>query len=218
MERGIVNRAPKGPQKDAMCDFRQQNNQLEQMGTTMVTVTRHHGNTARGGPWEGVDFQRLQWLQTQRGHRKVGRYLADAQNRRNVKMPLRHLWVRDFNRHHPLWDEEKNTYLFTKNALEATQPLVDLLNQYDMDTALPKDTHRLIASSTKNHSGVDNLFCSAMLIDRFIGCDTQPGQRPISVPTPLELKVEEGEVRKRREWKGTAQGERSESWQEERTT
>ena len=29
------------------------------------------------------------------------------------------IWLGDFNRHHPLWDKERNIHLFTKLALEA---------------------------------------------------------------------------------------------------
>lgn len=42
------------------------------------------------------------------------------------------IWLGDFNRHHPLWDEERNAHLFTRRALEAAQPLLDLIDRHDM--------------------------------------------------------------------------------------
>ena len=42
------------------------------------------------------------------------------------------IWLGNFNRHHPMWDEERNAHLFTKAALEAVQPLLDMLSDHDM--------------------------------------------------------------------------------------
>jgi hypothetical protein len=39
--------------------------------------------------------------------------------RQGVRTPIRYLWMGDFNRHSPLWDEERNHHLFTAGALEA---------------------------------------------------------------------------------------------------
>ena len=49
------------------------------------------------------------------------------------------IWVGDFNRHHPLWDKERNAHLFTKNTLEVTQPLLDMISEFDLRMVLPKD-------------------------------------------------------------------------------
>ena len=84
------------------------------------------------------------------------------------------IWLGDFNRHHPIWDEERNMHLFTKTALEAAQPLLDMISNYDMFMALAKDIPMLEACTTKNYTRVDNIFCSAELHDRFTLCDTYP--------------------------------------------
>lgn len=42
------------------------------------------------------------------------------------------IWLGDFNRHHPVWDEERNTHLFTKVALEAAQPLLNMISKHNM--------------------------------------------------------------------------------------
>ena len=88
------------------------------------------------------------------------------------------IWLGDFNRHHPIWDEERNAHLFTRRALEAAQPLLDLIGRHDMHMVLPKDIPTLEACATKNFTRVDNIFCSAELVDTFLSCDTFPQWRP----------------------------------------
>ena len=105
------------------------------------------------------------------------------------------IWLGDFNRHHPIWDEERNAHLFTRTALEAAQPLLDLIGRHDMRMALPKDIPTLEACATKNFTRVDNIFCSADLLDTFISCNTYPQLRPqktdhMPVISVLELEPE----------------------------
>jgi Endonuclease-reverse transcriptase len=88
------------------------------------------------------------------------------------------LWLGDFNRHHPLWDEERNTHLFTAANLDAAQPLLNLLAAHNMKMALPKNIPMLEAMNTKNYTRPDNVFCSADLLDSFTRCDTDPESRP----------------------------------------
>ena len=53
-----------------------------------------------------------------------------AEVRTNMREKI--IWLGDLNRHHPLWDEERNAHLFTKAALEAAQPLIDMISIHDM--------------------------------------------------------------------------------------
>ena len=46
------------------------------------------------------------------------------------------LWLGDFNRHHPLWEEETNHHLYESE--EYISPFIDLLYKHDMVLALPK--------------------------------------------------------------------------------
>ena len=89
-----------------------------------------------------------------------------------------YIWMGDFNRHHPIWDEERNAHLFTRRALEATQPLLDIIGRFDMHMVLPKDIPTLEACATKNFTRVDNVFCSIELVDLFVSCNTFPHWRP----------------------------------------
>jgi hypothetical protein len=41
--------------------------------------------------------------------------ITDTQSRKEMTLMI---WARDFNRHHPLWDDDKNTHLFTIRSAE----------------------------------------------------------------------------------------------------
>ncbi|KAJ8589707.1 hypothetical protein M405DRAFT_700139, partial [Rhizopogon salebrosus TDB-379] len=68
------------------------------------------------------------------------------------------IWLGDFNRHHPLWDEDRNTQLFTNQYLDAAQPLLDLIADYGMIMTLPKGLPTLQSTSSKNWTRPDNVF------------------------------------------------------------
>ncbi|KAF8817603.1 hypothetical protein BYT27DRAFT_7074317, partial [Phlegmacium glaucopus] len=46
------------------------------------------------------------------------------------------LWLGDFNRHSPWWEDAKNERLFTRRNLDEAQVLIDVLAEYDMELAL----------------------------------------------------------------------------------
>ena len=55
----------------------------------------------------------------------------------------------DFNRHHPMWDNEKDTQLFTRAYLDQVQELIDLMGNQDMEMALLKGVLTLEHMQTK---------------------------------------------------------------------
>ena len=93
--------------------------------------------------------------------------------------PTYYIWLGDFNHHHPLWDEPQNSHLFTKHNLDLTQPLLNMLNRYNMKMALPASIPMLWAHSTGNHMRVDNICCSKDLLDSVIKCYTDNTRHPI---------------------------------------
>ena len=109
----------------------------------------------------------------------VKNYLREPQAWVCTQLPLSFVWLGDFNWHHFLWDEEQNNHLFTNSALTLTQPLLNMLGQYNMKMVLPKDTPTLKASSTGNYTRVDNVFCSENVLQAIISCDTNPSRRPL---------------------------------------
>ena len=64
-----------------------------------------------------------------------------AQTRNNVTHLL---WVRDFNRHHPYWDNPSDIRLFTNDATEAAEKLIEAVADAGLEIALPRGilTHK----------------------------------------------------------------------------
>ena len=109
----------------------------------------------------------------------ISTYMSANPPSRSRNTPIQYIWLGDFNRHHPLWDEPRNAHLFTKHNLDLTQPLLNLLNRYNMKMALPPGIPTLCAHNTGNRTRVDNLFCSEDLLDTVILCNTDEPTRPI---------------------------------------
>ena len=102
------------------------------------------------------------------------------------------LWCSDFNRHQPLWDEERNHHLFMAAALWAADWLLKKVLAHGMLMILPKGTPTLEAKVTKNWTRLDNMFCSANAEELVVVCDTDPclrgpGADHILILTTLEL-------------------------------
>jgi endonuclease/exonuclease/phosphatase family metal-dependent hydrolase len=100
------------------------------------------------------------------------------------------LWMGDFNRHHPLWEEICNRHLF--NYITA-QPLIDLIADYGMLQLLPIGLPTLQSCSTGNWTRPDNIFGTEQLLDGVITCTTAPelrGPKTDHVPIHLTLALE----------------------------
>jgi ribonuclease HI len=92
--------------------------------------------------------------------------------------PLDHVfWCGDFNRHHPMWDEERNRHLFTAAAIREAELLLELLADHRMVMALPKDIPTLEAMATKNWTRPDNVFCTCHTEETLVSCTTDPRLR-----------------------------------------
>lgn len=130
----------------------------------------------------------------------IAAYLADPQTRVSAGPgPLSYLLVGDFNRHHPMWDEDRNAHLFTPAALALTSPLLDLIARHDLSMALPKDIPTLCASNGGNLTRIDNVFCSASLVNRIVECDTHPEFTPVKadhfpIITIIDVEVDASEL------------------------
>ena len=60
------------------------------------------------------------------------------------------LWTGDFNRHHSLWDYERNSHLFTAVADKAVQIIISLIADYDMAMPLSRGINMLQAWQSSN--------------------------------------------------------------------
>ncbi|KAF5318094.1 hypothetical protein D9619_012016 [Psilocybe cf. subviscida] len=128
----------------------------------------------------------------------VAKYLREPRARHCERLPLSYIWLGDFNRHHPSWDEERNHHMFTESALALAQPLLDMTGIHNMHMALPKDIPTLRASNGGNLTRVDNVFCSEDLLTRIIECDAHPHLQPVKadhfpIITIMDIEVDEVE-------------------------
>src|SRR5277367_4695628 len=87
------------------------------------------------------------------------------------------LLLGDFNRHHPMWDEERNNHLFTNANLDAAEELIELVADNRLEMALPKDIPTL-TNSAGNMTRPDNVFISQNVKQWIVKCDTSPEDRP----------------------------------------
>jgi Endonuclease-reverse transcriptase len=87
------------------------------------------------------------------------------------------LWLSDFNRHHPIWEDETNLHLYEPE--EFISPLIDLLYKHNMILALPKGipTYQTCAG---NWTRPDSVWRSSSADDPIIRCDILPNIRPLA--------------------------------------
>jgi exonuclease III len=90
------------------------------------------------------------------------------------------IWAGDFNRHHPLWDRDEDTHLFTQQATRQAEGIIELIATYDLVMSLPKGIPTLQHMVTKRYSRPDNVFTTVALSDHVIKCEVEPSIRPTS--------------------------------------
>lgn len=90
------------------------------------------------------------------------------------------IWAGDFNRHHPLWDDDKDTHLFTTQALRNAEGLIELMAEHSMVMSLPKGIPTLQHMRSKNYSHPDNVLCTATLQPYITKCVVDARIRPVS--------------------------------------
>jgi ribonuclease HI/endonuclease/exonuclease/phosphatase family metal-dependent hydrolase len=90
------------------------------------------------------------------------------------------IWAGDFNRHHPLWDRDEDTHLFTPQASRLAEGLIGLIATYDLDMVLPKGIPTLQHMVTKRYSRPDNVFSTSGLTELITICEVVPEIRPVS--------------------------------------
>ena len=88
------------------------------------------------------------------------------------------IWAGDFNRHHPLWDNDEDVHLFTRLATRNAESLIAILAEYEMQMLLPKGLPTLQHMRTKKYSRPDNVFSTPGIRDSITRCEVNPSSRP----------------------------------------
>ena len=92
---------------------------------------------------------------------------------------LVHLMVLgDFNRHYPAWEGEQNAHLFTRNQLDRSEEIINLMLTEDLELLLLRGTPTLKAFSTGNLTRPDNILATPQLANRTTKCNTEPENSP----------------------------------------
>ena len=115
-----------------------------------------------------------------RNERALGNYIRGHTN--DIARDENHhmVWAGDFNRHHPLWDDDEDIHLFTRQAMRNAEGLIGLLADYEMQMVLPKGVPTLQHMVTKRYSRPDNVFSTPILQDRITKCEVDPALKPTS--------------------------------------
>src|SRR5271168_1727748 len=105
------------------------------------------------------------------GHRPPQRVVGDV-------------WLGDFNRHNPWWEDPSNSRLFTNRNLDEAQILIDLLSDHSMDLALPQYTPTIVNSRGGN-TRPDNVFISQDISDWITKCEVLTDRPPRADHFPI---------------------------------
>src|SRR5271156_4274439 len=94
------------------------------------------------------------------------------------------IWLGDFNRHSPWWEDPSNSRLFTHRNLDDAQILIDLLSDYNMDLALPQYTPTIV-NSRRGNTRPDNVFISQDISDWIVKCEVLTDRPPRADHFPI---------------------------------
>jgi endonuclease/exonuclease/phosphatase family metal-dependent hydrolase len=104
----------------------------------------------------------------------VKQYFRTREARELEEKGVEDVWVGDFNRHHPMWDEAHNSHLFTAANLDTAEELLEVVAERGMEMTLPKGLPTLEARVMHNLTRPDNIFCSASLTEAIVKCNVHP--------------------------------------------
>jgi len=103
------------------------------------------------------------------------------------------IWVGDFNRHHPLWDSPEDMRLFTNEAMDAAEKLIEAIMDTGLELVLPSGIPTHKHNVTKRWSRLDQVFLSTHSKEVLTTCNMLPEQRGINtdhLPILTELRLE----------------------------
>ena len=90
------------------------------------------------------------------------------------------IWLGDFNRHHPYWDNHDDTRLFTKEAIKEAEILIEATAEAGLEMALPNGIPTHIHNVSKKWTRLDQVFITEHSLDLVTICNTVASKRGIS--------------------------------------
>ena len=90
------------------------------------------------------------------------------------------MWVGDFNRHHPCWDSMDNNSLFTKEAMEKAEMLIQVVAEIGLDLSLQAGTPTHKHNVTKRWSRLDQVFATEHTLETLTQCEVLPAEQGLN--------------------------------------
>ena len=109
------------------------------------------------------------------------------------------IWVGDFNRHHPYWDTPANNALFTREATNQAEILIQSLAEIGLEMALEAGVPTHEHYVTKRWSRLDHVFSTEHTIETITSCEVLTDEQGINTdhfPIVTEVDLEIATVRK----------------------
>lgn len=101
------------------------------------------------------------------------------------------MWIGDFNRHHPLWDNPDDNRLFTRDAVEAAEILIKATTDFGLEMALAPGIPTHIHKVTKQWTRLDNDFITEHTLDRIHTCEACTRDRGLNTDhVPIVTKID----------------------------
>jgi len=115
---------------------------------------------------------------------------ADAEEQARMHL----IWLGDFNRHHPYWDNPNDNRLFTRDAIGAAETLIEAVAEAGLELALLAGLPTHIHNVTKRWTRLDQVFISEHSLDLISSCNIWADLRGINtdhlpILTELDLTI-----------------------------
>ena len=89
------------------------------------------------------------------------------------------IWLSDFNRHHPHWDNPDNTCLFTNEAVAAAEALIEVVAEAGLNMVLLSNTPTHLHNISKCWSRLNNVFLLNHSAEILLFCNTLSDQHGV---------------------------------------
>ncbi|KNZ81996.1 hypothetical protein J132_09063 [Termitomyces sp. J132] len=125
-----------------------------------------------------------------RSMQAINFFLRSVEGRRTRGRNIVDIWVRDFNRHHLMWDHLHNLHLFMRANLDAV--LIATAMRHGVSMALWPHVVTLQAKNIRNLMGPDNIFITDTFYKNVTQCKMlYSDQLPKADNFPIVMRCEE---------------------------
>jgi endonuclease/exonuclease/phosphatase family metal-dependent hydrolase len=104
------------------------------------------------------------------------------------------IWIGDFNRHYPHWDNMEDARLFTPTVLTKAEKLISAVADPDLDLALPSKIPTHKHNVFKRWTRLNHIFLTEHSFDTLISCEaltdsSGPNTDHLLILTKMDLTI-----------------------------